>query len=427
MDSVKITALELENVKRVRAVALSPSPTGLTVIGGRNAQGKTSVLDGIVYALGGEKHRPTNLQHEGALADARIELRLSNGLVVERKGKNAALKVTDPTGKKSGQKVLDDFVEELALDLPKFLAMPDDEKAVVLLKTLGIGDQLKALDEEERAAYEKRHAYGVVADQKLKFWREMPEYHDCPEQLVSASALIGKSQEILSRNGERARARARLVEIQREHDSAAAEVERMEKLLTDASARYAAAASKLELARSEPIPADESTAEIQRQIDELETTNAKVRANADKAKAKEDSDACQAEYSRLTEAVEAIRDRRRQLLAGAQMPMDELTIGKNAKERPCLLYKGQPWDCMSGMEQMRVAVSIVRRLKPECGFVLLDGLESFDMDELAKFAAWLESNGLQAIATRVSDGAECSVVIEDGVLKEEEQTKGNLF
>ena len=118
----------------------------------------------------------------------------------------------------------------------------------------------------------------------------------------------------------------------------------------------------------------------------------------------------------MTEVVEGIREERRALLEGAQMPLDELSIGKNSKDRPCLIYKGHPWDGMSGMEQYRVAVSVVRRLKPECGFVLLDGLETFDVNQLADFGAWLEEQKLQAIATRVSDGVECSVIIEDGVL-----------
>ena len=69
MEAVKIVSLELENVKRVRAVHLEPSPLGLTVIGGGNRAGKTSVLDGIAYALGGERFRPTNLQHEGGIGD----------------------------------------------------------------------------------------------------------------------------------------------------------------------------------------------------------------------------------------------------------------------------------------------------------------------------------------------------------------------
>ena len=58
--SVKITSFEAENVKRIKAVQFTPSEDGLTIIGGKNANGKTSVLDSIVYALGGEKNRPKN-------------------------------------------------------------------------------------------------------------------------------------------------------------------------------------------------------------------------------------------------------------------------------------------------------------------------------------------------------------------------------
>jgi len=53
-------------------------------------------------------------------------------------------------------------------------------------------------------------------------------------------------------------------------------------------------------------------------------------------------------------------------------------------------------------------------LNPECGFVLLDRLEQMDMDTLRGFGTWLESEGLQAIATRVSTGEECQIIIEDG-------------
>lgn len=57
---VKINTLELENVKRIRAVKVEPAENGLTIIGGRNNQGKTSVLDSIAWALGGDnsaRHR----------------------------------------------------------------------------------------------------------------------------------------------------------------------------------------------------------------------------------------------------------------------------------------------------------------------------------------------------------------------------------
>ena len=100
---MKISSLEIENVKRVRAVHLEPAANGLTVIGGKNGQGKTSVLDAIAWALGGEKYRPSAPQREGAALGPRLKVVLDNGLVVERTGRNSALTVTDPAGRKGGQ------------------------------------------------------------------------------------------------------------------------------------------------------------------------------------------------------------------------------------------------------------------------------------------------------------------------------------
>ena len=107
---IKISSLELENVKRIRAVELEPTKDGLTVIGGRNAQGKTSVLDAIAWALGGEKMRPASPNRDGSANPAHLLLRLSNGITVERKGKNGALYVTDTTGRRAGQTLLNEFI-----------------------------------------------------------------------------------------------------------------------------------------------------------------------------------------------------------------------------------------------------------------------------------------------------------------------------
>ena len=125
--SIKINKLEIENVKRVKAVKIEPTASGLTILGGNNNQGKTTVLDSIAWALGGNKYRPSQAHREGSVTPPNIHLLLSNGLVVERKGKNSDLKVTDPSGQKAGQNLLDSFVEELAINLPKFIEMTNKE------------------------------------------------------------------------------------------------------------------------------------------------------------------------------------------------------------------------------------------------------------------------------------------------------------
>ena len=64
--SMKINKLEIENVKRIKAVKVEPKASGLTVIGGNNNQGKTSVLDSIAWALGGERYKPSQATREGS-------------------------------------------------------------------------------------------------------------------------------------------------------------------------------------------------------------------------------------------------------------------------------------------------------------------------------------------------------------------------
>ena len=119
--------------------------------------------------------------------------------------------------------------------------------------------------------------------------------------------------------------------------------------------------------------------------------------------------------------MEQCRQNKLDLLAGAQMPLPGLSVAEGE-----LVYRGQRWDNMSASEQLRVAVAVVRRLNPKCGFVLLDKLEQMDLPTLQEFGQWLESEGLQVIATRVSCGEECSVIIEDGYIKEPEPAQPKL-
>ena len=65
--AVKINKLEIENVKRVKAVQIEPTQNGLTIVGGNNNQGKTSVLDAIAWALGGNKYKPSKAYREGSV------------------------------------------------------------------------------------------------------------------------------------------------------------------------------------------------------------------------------------------------------------------------------------------------------------------------------------------------------------------------
>lgn len=415
MEGIKINKLELENVKKIKAVALTPSANGLTIIGGNNAQGKTSVLDAICWALGGNKYKPSNPQNDASVIPPNLNITLSNGLVVERTGKNSTLKVTDPNGNKGGQQLLDEFIEQLAIDLPKFMESSSKDKANTLLQIIGVGDKLALLEKEEKELYNERLAIGRIADQKKKFAKEQEYYQDAPKDLVSPSELIQKQQEILAKNGENQRKRENVSRIEQDVAFFTQEVNSLRVQLQNKEDQLNKSLADLEIAKKDAVDLiDESTEELEQSIANIDEINRKVRANLDKEKAEDEAREYERQYESLTSKITEVRDSKTELLKGAQLPLEGLSV-----EDGELTYNNQKWDNMSGAERLKVSTAIVRKLNPKCGFVLLDKLECMDMDTLNEFGRWLEQEGLQAIATRVSTGDECSIIIEDGYVKEE--------
>lgn len=405
----KITSLELENIKRIKAVQITPTASGLTIVGGKNNQGKTSVLDAIMWILGGDRYRPSEPHREGSVTPPYGKITLSNGLVVERKGKNSDLKVIDPSGNRAGQQLLNEFISQFALDLPKFMNGNNKEKANTLLQVIGVGDKLYELDQKEKELYNQRRTIGQIGDQKKKYAAELPVFPEAPSELISASELIRQQQEILARNGENQKKRNQLAELEA-HSS------QLQKQIDQLVMEQAKVKKDLDIARMDAADLhDESTAELEKNISDIEEINRKVRVNLDKEKAETEAQEYTQKYDEYSELLEEVRSERTDLLKGSNLPLEGLSV-----EDGELTYKGFKWDNLSGADQMKVGVAIVRKLNPKCGFVLLDKLEQMDMDTLNEFGVWLQQENLQVIATRVSTGDECSIIIEDGYSKPNE-------
>jgi len=412
---MKITSLELANVKRIKAFRLVPTENGLTIIGGKNGQGKTSVLDAIAYGFGGAKYRPSNFKREGAVGDSIIHIETDNGFIIERKGKNADLKVTDKDGRKGGQAILDQLLSELSINLPKFHNSNSRDKAKLLLQTLGLEDKLAALDREEKAKFDTRTVIGREADQKEKAAKDMPYHEDLPAEPVSVKELIDKQQAILARNGVKEQAKRQLTKNKELVESYRNQLERIEEQKKTLLASIETVEKSIKDAEGADLTS-ESTAELEKQIGDFEETNRKIHENAERSRRENEAATLRDQYDALTGEIEDIRARRNSLLENAEFPLEGLSVGKDEKGETVLLLNGKAWDCMSGSQQLIVDCAIASKLNPECRFVLLDKLEQLDIDTLAEFGKWLEENDLQCIATRVSTNSdgECSIIIEDG-------------
>lgn len=408
--SVKITALNVENVKRVRAVHLTPAESGLTVIGGRNGAGKTSVLDAIAWTLGGAKFAPSDAGRDGAATPPATRIELSNGLIVERKGRNAALKVTDPSGQKAGQALLDSFVSAFALDIPAFLQASPKEKAEVLLQAIGVGDELAKYAAHDADLRQERLVTGRALREAEGHANALPSYPEVGEDAPRMTDLTAEYEaavtdatryqkavdDLQSLRAEIARKRETIQELK-------AKIEELEEAVSDHEMELAERESWIEGITPPDVNA------IRARMSDAEATAEKAAANRAKREALAKAEELRKRHAQLEADIDGIRSARARLLEDATLPLPGVSVDGGE-----LTYQGKRWDCMSGAEQLRVATAISSQINPECGFVLIDKLEQMDPDTLQEFGAWAESLGLQIIATRVGTGDGCSIVIEDG-------------
>ena len=449
MTPAKITGFSIQDFKRVRLVEIQPSENGLTILGGRNAQGKSSCLDAIAYALGGEMFRPTDVNnHEGEKnASIRVEI---DGLIVERAGKNAALKITDSRGMRGNQTLLNDIVGKFALDLGSFMRAGDTEKAKMLLKMFPELEKQLA-DMKERSEEIRTDRSFLNRDiKRLQFqFDDMPFFEGLPEEEICVTELMERLAEAHANERDLLNKESRMNEVGKKLEDngirlqvAEKDLEYCEKLLTDfensiemrrneLKQKCADAQNAIDKLNADRVDIREEyssmlsevdncrkavegvAAGIQSEISGIEEKNSRIRNNSEKKKLIDSISDLLKTAAEKTEILESIDRDRCRILQEAELPWPELSINDEGE----LLYRNQKWDCMSGAERLKVATAICMKSKPGCGFVLIDGLEAMDPQTLAEFGEFLTANNMQGIGTIVGENA-ATVIIEDGKIKE---------
>ena len=404
MKDIKIVGLVAESVKRIDAVELTFDQNGLTVIGGRNRQGKTSILSAIEFALGGGRKKPSELKTEGAEMDPFIQLTLSNGLIVERAGKNSALKVTDPNGMKGNQGLLDSFVSEFALNVGKFLSEDPKEQRRLVMRALGDEAQFDALSKREKE----------LTSQRTVINRDLKRQQAALETVTQHPRVDRVDVRHLMQQRDAAERKVRAAEQDvQEQARIRHEIAETEAQMNKLNERLNGLQAKVNSAAGSNLPElNADLAAITEQLSSATDVNRLVDENDRYAALSAEVSKVETEAATVQVEIDTVRAEKAKILDVGKAKLEGLAFDDEG-----ITYHGRRWDCMSGAEQLIVATSISRLLAPGMAFVLIDKLEQMDLETMQEFATWLKAEGLQAIGTRVSTGMECSIIIEDGSVK----------
>ena len=477
---MRIVALHVENVKRLKAVDITPDGN-MVVVGGRNAQGKSSLLDSITMALGGQSVFCDRPLREGA-ESGEIIVDLGD-LVVKRTfakdgGTALVVKGKDGNKHKSPQTLLDNLVGRITFDPMAFSRM-DPKKQLETLTTL-VGLDFRALDAKRLTLADDRTQVGRDGQARKAQRDAMPHHPDVPAEEVSANEIIAQvevarhhnakrlemqrqadaaSQQAIDLRGhvqaikegrrltpEIVRYTRTIAEAQSRQQSLREEVERLEKrlaeirpmlsplateidtmmenvktateLLVTQENEKALAAAKESEALTDQVNgiSEKPVAELLERISKVDIINRKVRENLAQKEQNAYVEKCMERWQELTAAINVIDQQKKDAMAKVAFPVEGLSFNDTG-----VLFKGVPFSQASSAEQLRVSVAMGLALNPKLRVVLIrDGslLDDENMALIAKMAAEKDS---QVWVERVGNGEEVSVLIEDGSVVADDQ------
>lgn len=406
---MKILELYVENVKRIEAVDITPAGNTV-VIEGKNAQGKTSVLDAIAYALGGKSLIPEKPIREGAkTAEVRVDI---GDYLITRKwsaGGNSTIKVVSKAAgsegdvKSSPQAWLDGILGDLSFDPLRFTLMDRAHRVATLKSAAGLDfsviDDMRARAEVVRrdAGRDVKRLEAELAGMPAEGADGEPE----PRPLDDIMADMRKVNDLT-------RIRGDLERLSREHREA---MERANALSESIKAAMS------EIAEIEKTLDDRANAVfLQAELTAAQHHIAVAAVSRRRGEVEFALEAARVEYDKADGVIREQDAKKARMLSEAKIPG---VAGLEIRDDE-VYVEGIQFSEISLSQKIRVAMGIAMAQNPGLRVIrILDGslLDSDSMAEIEKMAV---ENDFQVWIERVADAKTRgdAVFIEEGRVKE---------
>jgi hypothetical protein len=398
---MRIVRLQAENVKRLRAVEITPDGD-VVVVSGRNAQGKSSVLDAIWLALAGAAGaKETTRPIRDGETHASVSLDLGDLVVVrEWTEKGTTLKVTAPDGARysSPQSMLDELIGRLSFDPLAFANESPKEQLATLLSVVELPFDLEQQAVRREGLYNQRTDTNREVKRLAAIVGGMADAPDgLPDEEIDQAALAAELEEALRIEGRHELAH-------RDVTSKTALVAALKRQLLEAETDLANAQD-----HASSLPPLVDSEAIRVRLDAAETVNRQVRARDERAELAALLVRGRQESQRLTDEIAKIEREKADAIAAATMPLEGLSFDEDG-----VLFQGVPFSQSSSSERLRVGIAMAMALNPKIRVIRITDGSLLDSENLALIAGLCAEHDFQCWVERVDESGEIGVVIEDG-------------
>lgn len=420
---MRITACSVKDFKRIRKIdiSLTEADRVWVLVGGNNAQGKSSLLDALGAALGGGKRIPPDpVRHGADKAEIRVEID-GGALLVKRvikPGGKTELEVTsEGVPVRSPQELLNGLVGQF-LDPLAFLQKSATDQRAILLAAIDGQGQIAALEAKRAAAYQRRRDTGRDLKKAEGELERLPEVETPPAladvaeltKTLTAAMDLGNQVEAAQRTLDGARA---------EYKAAEAEIAELTAKLEAANKRKAAAlaagneanAARKRLPTAEAIAANVTAA--REALSGASQHNAKVAgavaAAERRERAKADVERERKAVTDLTAEIDRLEAAKDEAIKAAKLPVEGLGFDDNG-----ITLNGAPLEQASSAERLRFALAFAIACGAKLGDVMIRDGALLDDRSLELVYKMAEEAGVRVWIERVGTGGDPTLVIQDG-------------
>ena len=421
---MKIVQLMAENIKKLKAIEITPTDN-LVMITGDNAQGKSSVLDCITYALCGGKEIPEKPIKKGK-DKGKIIMDMGEFIITRSFTKdNSYLKIEPKNGSqiKSPQKFLDELVGKISFDPLEFLNNESKKQKDILFGLLGI--DVGEIDAREKRLREERIILGRDRD-RVKVLHDKAEVFpdDLPEKEVSINSLSTRLKEVMEWNS---KLQAEIADNENLKALAKKDLERIALFREEAEELMKKARTITQKAGRLQKSVDEKKEEyvhtrdrlantkvedafcIEKQMAEVEVTNTQIRGKREWLKICDEFQKLEKSYTSYSQQISDIATERSEALSGKEMPVEGLSFDDGG-----LLYNGIPLDQASDGEKLMISMGISMALNPQIRVLRIKDGSLLGPKNIAILSDMIKERDFQLFFEKVDTSGNIGIYIEEG-------------